>query len=617
MILLKVGFDSDNNDSLFSWILLLILVGIVIWRLAVIFNFSLIADSGGKYTKQVKRVKRKSPLEIFAINNGVTPSQIATNQFDSPFLATILHSFIAANMIPLVIGVVVIILGGYYFEKITIRMINAFLVFTGFYVLSNAIPVLIFLRRNPAGKDFLAGLYHYNNQSRLSLKHLKAAAKNSNDPYIPFLIADRLVKDENNTSGGSDSSVDYSEAIQWLDIAITNPKYNIAEFLTTNIQLRQKMKDFNGAYQDLIKYEELYGAKDKGYIRHTKLDLTQNLAEIEHIKGNNKQAIIYLEEALIPAEYWGTIKVRLLKEMSWYYFLLEDYDKSKRYIIESLHTFIKEDNKYQSIGTGINTEEFLESLALPFQVTVDRQGYLETLNKGFSSSKSKRLVERLKVLYAKQLRDFGMIYEADNAERDLVENHGITLFPKYGLDNPELAKKILNTEMEERMAYEPSTLFEMGYYTEGLEYINYLVKKHKNRKETDYSDLFMKMYERQWDYTSLIQICDDMIVEYPDQSFDLRKKLVTALYLKGRLNEAYNMMEDVLGMVNKNSNLKIYGAEYWFYWKLARANYRYHKAIEICKAYESILVNNPNSRELENIRYVIEQLERRQRIASS
>jgi len=77
------------------------------------------------------------------------------------------------------------------------------------------------------------------------------------------------------------------------------------------------------------------------------------------------------------------------------------------------------------------------------------------------------------------------------------------------------------------------------------------------------------------------------------------------------------MMEDVLGMVNKNSNLKIYGAEYWFYWKLARANYRYHKAIEICKAYESILVNNPNSRELENIRYVIEQLERRQRIASS
>jgi tetratricopeptide (TPR) repeat protein len=517
MIFLQIPLQPPGGDltSIISWILLLILVSLVIYR---VFIFPRLNRTIPKKEESEDTFQRggNSPLENTLGNlvKGLDGQLINSARFESPLLAAIFTKTpLRLTIAALIFIIVLFIWGEWQAGLITLGLVALILLF-------HSIRYISIWRKEEGGKDILTGLYWYYKDAEKSLEYLVKASEANSDPFIASLIARKLDKIE---SLKPEEEREYSEAINWYEQAVNNPRYDIRESLDALIWLKIGEGEYEDALHFLTILQSKYDVQPPKEYSATYF----GLAEKRECQCDLQEAIEYYEKALeIDQAVNPYLHYEIISKLVLLYGQIGDFTQSKSRANQLLRFYLE--GRYK-----IGFDEFIEEASYPFKSTSDIDGFISMLSEGISRNASEEMSIEFKSFLAEFLRATGRTEQAEGYEQDLLQNHG----------------KKLSTDRQ-RKGNQPNLL-------------------HTS--------------ESKWDWDQVIAICDEAIQESQGDKTYYYRTLIKALFYKGNSKEALDNLDTLIGLKMNDSSIYFSDEDFSLFARLYQAGCQNDKAIEVYK----------------------------------
>lgn len=515
MILLQGNPNLGANNSLIGWGLLLLIIGIVVYRIFIYPRLNRTTPNKEESEGTVQKGK-SSPLEnkLGRLVKGLDGQLINSARFESPLLAAIFTKTPLRLTIAALIFIVVLFIWGEWQAGLIMLGIVALI------LLFHSIGYISIWRKEEGGKDILTGLYWYYKDAEKSLEYLVKASEANNDPFIASLIAKKLDKIE---SLKPEEEREYSEAINWYEQAVNNPRYDIRESLDALIWL----KIGEGEYEDALHYLTILQIEYEVESLKEYSAAYFGLAEKREYQCDLQEAIEYYEKALeINQDVNHYLHYQIISKLTFLYGQIGDFTQSKARANQLLRLYLE--GRYK-----IGFNEFIEEASYPFKSTSDIDGFISMLSEGISRNASEEMSIEFKSFLAEFLRATGRTEQAEGYEQDLLQNHG----------------KKLSTDRQ-RKGNQPNLL-------------------HTS--------------ESKWDWDQVIAICDEAIQESQGDKTYYYRTLIKALFYKGNSKEALDNLDTLIGLKMNDSSIYFSDEDFSLFARLYQAGCQNDKAIKAYK----------------------------------
>lgn len=410
MILLQTGFLLRENDSSFSWILLFLIIGLVVYRIFISLNLhqtSLKKEESGDIVQRGK----KSPLEnlLHSLVRGLDGQLINSARFESPLLAAIFtKTQLRITTYSLILVAVLFILGAWQVGLLALGIITF-----GLWFHSSRYTYV--WKKEEGGKDILTGLYWYYKDVEKSLEYLMKASDINSDPFIAYLIAKKLDKIE---SLKPEEERACSDAIDWYEQVVEHSKYDIKESLNSLIWLKIQ----EGQYEDALHYLAILKSEYEVESPRGYLAAYFGLGEENELQSNLDEAIEYYEQALeISPELQSNIPCIITSKLTFLYSRIGEFNNSKAKAEQLLKFYLAGEFQNKKSTSKPTFNEFIEDVSYPFKCTADIEGFVSMLSRGINSNTSEEMVIKLKSYLAEFLRAVRRKEQTDVIKDDLLE----------------------------------------------------------------------------------------------------------------------------------------------------------------------------------------------------
>ncbi|MCI5091183.1 tetratricopeptide repeat protein [Phaeodactylibacter sp.] len=515
MILLQGNLSPGANTPLMSWILLFLIVGIVVYRILIYPRLNRTTPKKGVSEDKVQKGK-SSPLEnkLGSLVKGLDGQLINSARFESPLLAAIFTKTPLQLTIAALIFIIFLFIWGEWQAGLIMLGIVALV------LLFHSIRYISIWRKEEGGKDILNGLYWYYKDAQKSLDYLIKASEANDDPFIASLIAKKLDKIE---SLKPEEEREYSEAINWYEQVVNNPRYDISGSLDTLIWL----KIGEGEYEDALHYLTILQSKYEVQSPKEYSAAYLGLAEKREFQCDVQEAIEYYEKALeIDQAVNPYLHYEIISKLTFLYGQIGDFTQSKAKANQLLKLYLE--GKYK-----IGFREFIEEASYPFKSTSDIDGFVLMLSEGLNANATEDISIEFKSYLAAFLRAAGRPQQAEVFEQDLLQNHG----------------KKLSADIQ-RKGNQPNLL----HTSEG-----------------------------KWDWDQVIAICDEAIQESQGDKTYYYRSLIKALFYKRNSKEALDNLDTLIGLKMNDSSIYFSDEDFRLFANLYQAGCQNDKAIEVYK----------------------------------
>lgn len=520
MILLQAtAFDGDNSSP-FKWILSLILICLVVYRIFIYPRLNRTTPKKEASEDTVQR-DRNSPLEDLLGNlvRGLDGELINSTRFKSPLLAAIFTKrFIWATFFTLSLTVFVFVIGDWQASLVMLGM--------GVLVLWEHSHQYIYVwEKKEGGKDILTGLYWYYKDSEKSLQYLMKANVVNSDPFIAYLIAEKLYKIE---SRKHEEERTYSLAIDWYEQVIEHSKYDIRESLNILSYLKIQEGEYEDALYHLATLKDAYGIE---YPRRY-LAAYLGLGEKDELKCDLEGSIEYYEQASkIDPELQPDISCIITSKLTFLYSKTEEFNNSKAKAEQLLKFYLAGEFQNKLSTSKPTFYEFIEEVSYPFKCTADIEGFVSMLSQGINNNTSEEMAVEFKSYLVKYLRRAGRIEQAEAFEQDLFRNHGKNL----------------------------------------------AVDSQRKNSQPD----LLEISKSAWNWDQVIAICDERIPENQGNKPYYYLTLIKALIYKGKLDEAFLHLDSLIELQSQENSFYLPDEDFHLFARLYQADCKKGKAIKI------------------------------------
>ncbi len=511
MILLQMG----NPSPTLKLLLIAFFVGLILWRLSLVFKLHLPWKKTKSYSSGtgIKKDYRRQVINFLGLD---FYNRYYAKPNTYPFFLGLKHivtgergagCFSLVVVLIVIIAIVRLISGGNVFGKsgssLTILAIILFVFYLG---LKLAIYASLYLFT----KDFpylVEGIVFNGREAKANAFKRAITCKPSEFAYTRLANIQRFILEEDEArSGKLPGEYDYSKVIDLyekacqLDLTAIQP-------LEDKISLESEMQDYEAAVEAFDKIREMEKDLKLKYYYATDRKLAIIFEEwggAFSIAGDHNQAIEKLSQGLeIAAKYdGGTIYYpvwSLFRERAKCHFLLGNFEESikdnrdfvENYLLRLDERFNKNNNGGETFERSISErrfelEHYLQGVLAPFKALEDIQGAIRFLN-DFRNKRERCGYPVFSKLLIRLLLDNGEKSKAKQVYDDYINSgftwiDGFQKIQKYDWNKPDLKSEALNFNNDSVLEGMKMRM-KQWRFTEALEYYH----EWEQTSQSDYS----------------------------------------------------------------------------------------------------------------------------------